>query len=275
MTAVLEAVGLSVRRGPRLAVRDVSLALEAGEAVALVGPNAAGKSTLVRALAGLLPAAEGQVRLRGRTLRESGRDTVARAVALVAPDAGPAAMTVAQRVRLGRYPHRGPFRPFTAEDEAAVTRALARTDIQSLADRPVATLSAGERQLAALARGLAQEPAVLLLDEPAAHLDIGHQHRLFRVLDDVRREGMAVLAVVHDLPRAAAWAGRLLLLAGGRIVAQGPPQAVLAGPQAGDAFEVSIRAQGIPGRSHPVYVFEERLDPGSGTPPVNNTNNSK
>ncbi len=260
MTAVLEARALSVRRGGRLVVADVSLGLGPGEAVALIGPNAAGKSTLVRALAGLLPPSAGDVRLRGRLLKDCGRDAVARAIALVAPDeAAPATITVAERARLGRYPHRGPLRPFTAEDEAAVARALERSGVEKLAERPLATLSAGERQLAALARGLAQEPAILLLDEPAAHLDIGHQLRLFRVLDDVRREGVGVLAVVHDLPRAAAWAERLLLLAGGRLVAEGPPAAVLAGPAAAAAFEVAIRAEHLAGR--PVYLFDEKPSP--------------
>jgi len=260
MTAVLEARGLSVRRGARLVVTDVSLELGPGEAVALIGPNAAGKSTLVRALAGLLPPSTGEVRLRGRTLKDCGRDAVARAIALVAPDeAAPATITVAERTRLGRYPHRGPLRPFTAEDDAAVARALERSGVETLADRPLATLSAGERQLAALARGLAQEPAILLLDEPAAHLDIGHQLRLFRVLDEVRREGVGVLAVVHDLPRAAAWAERLVLLAGGRVVAEGPPAVVLAGPAAAEAFDVAIRAEHLAGR--PVYLFDEKPSP--------------
>ena len=260
MTAVLEARGLSVRRGARLVVADVSLVLGPGEAVALIGPNAAGKSTLVRALAGLLSPSAGEVRLRGRTLKDCGREAVARAIALVAPDeAAPATITVAERTRLGRYPHRGPLRPFTAGDDAAVSRALERSGVEALADRPLATLSAGERQLAALARGLAQEPAILLLDEPAAHLDIGHQLRLFRVLDEVRREGVGVLAVVHDLPRAAAWAERLVLLAGGRVVAEGSPAAVLAGPAAADAFEVAIRAEHLGGR--PVYLFDEKPSP--------------
>jgi iron complex transport system ATP-binding protein len=258
MTLVLEARAVSVRRGVRVVVEDVSLALGAGEAVALIGPNAAGKSTLVRCLAGLLAPAAGEVRLHGRSLRDTPREVVARAVALVAPDeAMPATLTVAERARLGRYPHRGPLRPFTAEDRAAVARALARTGVEPLADRPLATLSAGERQLAALARGLAQAPAVLLLDEPAAHLDIGHQLRLYRVLDEVRREGVAVLAVVHDLPRAAAWAERLILLARGRVVAEGPPDGVLGGPAAAEAFEVVIRAERS-GGGPPSYRFEER-----------------
>jgi len=260
MTAVLEARGLAVRRGDRLVVEDVTLSLAPGEAVALVGPNAAGKSTLVRALAGLLPAAAGEVRLQGRPLGARGREAVARAIALVATDEGPAAtLTVEERARLGRFPHRGALRPFTAEDEAAVARALSRTGAQALARRRLGALSAGERQLAALARGLAQEPAVLLLDEPAAHLDIGHQLRLFRVLDQVRAEGVAVLAVIHDLPRAAAWAERLLLMAGGRLVAQGPPAEVLTSGAASAAFDVAIRATLVPGRAETVYMFEERL----------------
>src|SRR5262249_14167051 len=146
-----------------------------------------------------------------------------------------------------------------AAAEAAVARALAPPGTAALARRAITTLSAGERQLAALARGLAQEPAVLLLDEPAAHLDIGHQLRLFRVLDEVRREGVAVLAVVHDLSRAAAWAERLLLLARGRITAEGPPDSVLASPAVAEACEVLIRPERINSRAAPVYLFEERL----------------
>ncbi|HUG55234.1 MAG TPA: ABC transporter ATP-binding protein [Vicinamibacteria bacterium] len=259
MTAVLEARQLSVRRGRRTVVEAVDLALLPGEAVALVGPNAAGKSTLVRALAGLLPAASGGVRLHGRALADCPRGAVARAIALVTTDDGTTAtMTVSERARLGRYPHRGPLRPFTAGDDAAVERALARTGAGALASRAIHTLSAGERQLAALARGLAQEPAVLLLDEPAAHLDVGHQLRLYRVLDEVRGEGVAVLAVIHDLPRAAAWAERLVLMSGGHVAAEGPPDQVLGGPAAALAFDVAIRSESIPGRRQPVYLFEER-----------------
>ncbi len=258
MTAVLEARTLSVARGGRIVLHAVSLALAPGEALALVGPNAAGKSTLVRALAGLLAPASGEVLLEGRPLATWTRDHRARTIALVTPDdegAGP--FTVAERVRLGRYPHRGPFRPLTAKDTAAVDRALARAGVGALASRRIARLSAGERQLAALARGLAQEPRVLLLDEPAAHLDVGHQLQLFRVLDEVRATGVAVLAVVHDLQRAADWADRAVLLADGRSAAQGPPAAVLASAAAARAFGVSIRTQPVAGRSQPLFVFEE------------------
>jgi ABC-type cobalamin/Fe3+-siderophores transport system ATPase subunit len=153
---LLEARNVTVRRGDRVVLEDASLSLSPGEALALVGPNAAGKSTLVRTLAGLQATEAGQVTLDGRDLGLWSRDALARAVALVTADDVSALLTVRDRVALGRYPHRGPFRPFDAKDHAAVDRALDLTGAGHLASRRLGTLSAGERQLAALARGLAQ-----------------------------------------------------------------------------------------------------------------------
>jgi iron complex transport system ATP-binding protein len=255
---ILEARDVAVRRGEREVVLGVTLGVAAGEALALVGPNAAGKSTLVRALAGLLEPARGDVRLDGRPAHAWPRDAFARAVALVTPDEeGSDALSVEDRVALGRYPHRGPFRPLTEEDHDAVSSALRRTGILALARRRLGTLSAGERQLAALARGLAQQPRVLLLDEPAAHLDVGHQLQLFRVLDEVRDDGVGVLAVVHDLQRSAAWAGRMVLLHRGRVAAEGAPGEVLASPACAAAFGVAIHGHAVPGLAHALYSFEE------------------
>lgn len=255
---LLSARGLSVDRGKRRVLSEVGLELHAGEALAVVGPNAAGKSTLVRALAGLLEPAAGELRLGGRPLADWPRDARARVLALAtSEEEGPDALSVRERVALGRYPHRGPFRPMDATDHAAVARALEQTGIAPLAGRRLGTLSAGERQLATLARGLAQEPRVLLLDEPAAHLDIGHQLQLFRTLDEVRRCGVAVLAVVHDLARAAQWAERMLLVAGGRVAALGEPGAVLASEAASRAFGVRIRGHAVPSLPHPYYSFED------------------
>jgi len=256
---LLEARSLAAERGRRRVLEDVTLGLAAGEALAVVGPNAAGKSTLVQALAGLLEPAGGEVRLRGRPLAAWPRDARARTLALVTSrDEGPDSLSVADRVALGRYPHRGPFQPLGAEDQAAVACAIERTGISHLAGRRLGTLSAGERQLATLARGLAQEPQVLLLDEPAAHLDVGHQLQLFRTLDEVRRGGVGVLAVVHDLARAAAWAERMLLVAEGRIAAEGAPDAVLASEAAARAFGVRIRGHAVPGLPQALYSFEQR-----------------
>jgi iron complex transport system ATP-binding protein len=260
MSAILEARELEVDRGRRRVLRGASLVLRRGEAVALVGPNAAGKSTLVRTLAGLLPPAGGAVLLEGRALASWSRAAIARRVALVAAeDEAPERLAVADRVALGRYPHRGPLLPLTAEDRGAVERALRMAEIEHLARRALGTLSAGERQLASLARGLAQEPAVLLLDEPAAHLDIRHQLRLFRVLDEVRQRGVAVLAVIHDLQRAASWAPRMALVDDGRIAVDGSPAEVLESEATHRAFGVVIR--GVPsGNGERLWRFEE---PGS------------
>jgi iron complex transport system ATP-binding protein len=255
-SVLLEAKGLVVNRRGTPVVRGASLVLRAGDAFALIGPNAAGKSTLLRALAGLLPAAGGEVLWRGRPLSTQGRSARARALALVtSEDEGAPLLTVRERVALGRYPHRGPLLPLTGADHAAVDQALRQTGIEALAGRALGTLSAGERQLAALARGLAQEPEVLLLDEPSAHLDIGHELGLFDVLDGVRRRGVAVLAVVHDLQRAAAWAGRMALLNRGEVVAEGPPAEVLSSASAREAFGVSIQGHAVPGSDQPLYRF--------------------
>lgn len=136
--------------------------------------------------------------------------------------------------------------------------ALVRTGIEELAPRRLGTLSAGERQLAALARGLAQEPDVLLVDEPASHLDVGHQLRLFRVLDEVRASGVAVAAVVHDLQRGAGWADRMLLIGGGRVAAEGAPVCVLSSEASARAFAVAIRAHRVGEFTQILYTFEER-----------------
>jgi iron complex transport system ATP-binding protein len=262
----LAARGVHVRRGKTEVLHDITFVLRPGEAVALVGPNAAGKSTLVRTLVGLLPLSAGDVRLDERAVSAWPRDAFARRVALIAAeDDGASLLTVADRVRLGRYPHRGAFQAFTDSDQRAVDGALDAAGIVHLAGRRIGTLSAGERQLAALARGLAQEPAVLLLDEPGAHLDVGHQIALFRILADVRRSGVAVLAVVHDLQRAADWADRMVLLHEGRLVADGAPRDVLASPACASAFVVRIREHAVAGLELPLYSFGETR-PGAGAP---------
>lgn len=258
MSAVIEAKGLWLERGGRAVLRGTDIALRPGDALALVGPNAAGKSTLLRALAGLLTPARGEVLLDGRPLPAWPRAAVARRVALVAAeDTAAERLAVEDRVALGRYPHRGPLAPFTEDDRAVVARALRLTEIEHLQRRPLGTLSAGERQLALLARGLAQDPAVLLLDEPASHLDVRHQLHLFRVLDEVRARGVAVLAVIHDLQRAS-WAPRMALLHEGRIAAEGSPADVLESEATGRAFGVSVRGVPVGDGPERLWRFEER-----------------
>ncbi len=253
----LRAQDVAAHRGSRQVLHGVSLAVGAGEAVALIGPNAAGKSTLLRVLAGLMRPSAGSVFLDERPLATLARDAMARTMALVSPDQeGFGALTVRDRVALGRYPYLGPLRPPALADLQAVERALALAGIAHLAERRLATLSAGEKQLSALARALAQEPRVLLLDEPAAHLDVGHALQLFAVLDQIRAGGVAVLAVIHDLARAAAWAERALLLVDGTLAGSGTPREVLTSEACARAFGVAVRLE--EGASGAHYRFELR-----------------
>ena len=259
MSPVLEARGLAVDRGHRTVLRGVDLALQPGEGLALVGPNAAGKSTLVRALAGLLSPARGEVLLEGRPLASWPRSGLAQRVALVAAeDEAPDRIAVEDRVALGRYPHRGALAPLTAEDRAAVARALRQTETSHLARRPLGTLSAGERQLAALARGLAQEPAVLLLDEPATHLDVRHQLHLFRVLDDVRQCGVASSrsSTTCRGPRPGRRAWRSSTRAASRRRARRPRSWRDAAAER--AFGVAIRGVPVGDGPERLWRFEER-----------------
>ncbi|MBL8316006.1 MAG: ABC transporter ATP-binding protein [Rubrivivax sp.] len=221
--ALLSAEGLSLQLGDILAVDAVSLALHGGQWAAIVGPNGAGKSTLLALLAGLRQPDTGCVRLGGRLLAEWPARERARQLAWLAQQ-GDAEGEIAALdvVRLGRLPRHGLFGAPDAGDEAAVQRALAETEATTFASRRLNALSGGERQRVLLARALAVDAAVLLLDEPTAHLDAPHQRALVRSLAARARAGVAVAAVLHDLTLALA-ADRVLVLDRGRLVADGVP----------------------------------------------------
>ena len=221
--AVLQAHGLSLRLGGQPVVADVSLALHAGQWAALVGPNGAGKSTLLSLLAGLLPADSGGVQLQGRALAAWAPRERAQRLAWLSQQ-GEAEGDIAARdvVRLGRLPRHGLFGAADAADEAAVSAAMAETECSAFATRRLRELSGGERQRVLLARALAVQAPVLLLDEPTTHLDAPHQRALLRSLAMRARQGTAVLAVLHDLTLALA-ADRVLVLYQGRLCADGPP----------------------------------------------------
>jgi iron complex transport system ATP-binding protein len=209
-------------------VHRVDAEIERGEWVALIGPNGAGKTTLLRAITGLVPA-EGAIFVGGTPIASLGRRELARRVALV-PQLPllPPAMTVTEYVSLGRTPYISYLSTESRHDLDAVGGALARLELGELADRPLFSLSGGERQRAVLARALAQDAPALLLDEPTSALDIGHQQQALELLDTLRAEaGLTVLAAMHDLTLAAQYADRVLLMDRGRVVADGPPGAVL------------------------------------------------
>ena len=219
--------GVSVALGARPVLRGVELALAPGELLLLAGRNAAGKTTLLRTAAGLVTPSAGRVEVGGRPLAGLGRRELARRIAFVPQETGvPFPFTAGQLVLLGRTPHLGRLAFESRADVAAAERALDRLGLAALADRSVLELSGGERQLVALARALAQDTPLLLLDEPTAHLDLAHRALVLGCLLDLAREGRAVLAVSHDLA-AAGFANRVALLAEGQILAAGSPAEVL------------------------------------------------
>jgi iron complex transport system ATP-binding protein len=221
----LRCEGLTLRLGGRVVVDGVSLALRRGQWAAVVGPNGAGKSSLLALLAGLREADAGRVWLHGRALGELPPRERARQLAWLAQQeqgGAEAEMAAIDIVRLGRLPHHGLIGAPGAADDAAVQRALIETEALALAGRRLAELSGGERQRVLLARALAVEADVLLLDEPTTHLDAPHQRALLRGLAARARDGAAVAVVLHDLTLALA-ADRVLVMAAGRLVADGAP----------------------------------------------------
>jgi iron complex transport system ATP-binding protein len=241
----MSAIGLesvSVSLGGRQVVREVTASVEAGEWVALLGPNGAGKTSLLRAIAGLLPC-RGIVSLDDVPAAALGRRERARLLALVPQEPEtPPWLTVGEYVLMGRTPHLGPLAREGAVDREAASRALARLDLEELAERALGTLSGGERQRVVVARALAQEAPIVLLDEPTAALDIGHQQHALELLDALRAsEGLTLVAAMHDLTLAAQYADRVLLLDKGRVVAEGAPVDVLTEEALAEHYGASVR----------------------------------
>ncbi len=224
----LRCVGVGVRRGRRELLREIDLTVRVGDCLALVGPNGAGKTTLLKTLLGLLRPAAGDVLLDDKPLHALGARQRGRFAAYVPQtlDAVPA-FRVREVVAGGRHPHRARFGGLTAVDAAAIDRALAACGLTPLADRTFDTLSGGERQKTLIAAALAQEPAVLLLDEPATALDPAVQLELVAILRAWHTAGRALVLVSHDLQWPAALGGRVVALRDGRIAAEGPAEEVL------------------------------------------------
>jgi iron complex transport system ATP-binding protein len=228
--------------GERQILKDISLQVASGELIAIVGRNGAGKSTLLHVIAGLLPASQGEIWLDGQLLRQMGRKAIARQMALLPQQARiDFGFPVHDIVRMGRYPHRGRFRSVSPQDEATVQRAMAVTGTELLSERLITEVSGGERQLILLAQALAQEPQFLLLDEPTANLDIAHQRHVVRLLQRLARDGMGVMAVIHDLSLAVRCFPRLIVVDNGTLVGDGPALEVLSVETIQRVFQVQAR----------------------------------
>ena len=218
---------VSVSLGGTPIVEGVSFAVEEGEWLTLIGPNGAGKSTLLRALAQLVPFT-GDIRLDGRPLGRVRRKELARRIAFV-PQSPllPPEMRVREYVLLGRTPYIATLATERRSDHEAADRSLRRLELLELAHRPLRTLSGGEQQRAVLARALAQEAPVLLLDEPTAALDLGRQQQVLELVAELRLHGrLTVISAMHELTLAAQYADRLVLVSGGRLVAAGVPREI-------------------------------------------------
>ncbi len=243
------------------AVRNVTLGVTEGEHVALVGPNGAGKSTLLRLVTGVLAPRTGIVEVLGRRAGEWRRRDLARQMAVVSqtsePDTG---LSVREIVSMGRHPYVRPWSALGRNDRRVVDSCLDAVDLGDLSERDVGELSGGELQRARLARALAQEPRLLLLDEPTAHLDMGHEMRFLElVAERTAEQSLTVISVTHHLNTAARFADRMILLSAGRLVADGPARDVLTPRRLESAFgwPVEIRDLGSLGR----HAIPKRREP--------------
>ena len=268
----LEVDGVTVAYGATVALADVRLAVARGEVVGLAGPNGAGKSTLLRAAAGLSPLRAGAVRVDGSDLRRTDPLARARGIAWMPQEEAPGDnVPLRDYVEYGRYPWGHRWAPPTADDRSATERALRETDLLDLQGRGVAELSGGERQRARLARVLAQETPFLLLDEPTAHLDIGHQLEVLgRIRAIAQRERRGLLIALHDLNLAARFTDRIAVLSHGRLVALGPPTEILSPGLLGEVWGIAAEVRRDPATGLPYLLpqlFERTKAPSSPATP--------
>jgi iron complex transport system ATP-binding protein len=254
--APLRAEGLYVGYGDRLVLRGLSLSIQRGQVTALVGPNGSGKSTLLKTLARLLRPLAGAVVLNGQAITRLSTAAVARELAVLPQGPGaPATLTVRELVEQGRFPHVGALRMLRKQDHAAIGEALALTDMEAFAHRPLATLSGGERQRAWIALTLAQATPILLLDEPTTFLDLGHQLEVMELIQRLNVErGLTIVVVLHDLNQAARYANRLVVLNRGAIVRDGPPAKVLTAQLLAEVFGVAANIVVDPASGAPVCL---------------------
>jgi iron complex transport system ATP-binding protein len=241
--AILSATSVTFHIAERTLLDSVSLALEPGEVVGLIGANGAGKSTLLKVLCGMRKLTSGQVMLCGKPISQYTSRDVARLIGQVHQSAVmDAPFSIYDVVAMGRNPHLTRFEVERPRDRQIVNEAMQHTNTLDLAERTINTLSSGERQRVFLARALAQEPSILLLDEPTSNLDIRHQLEILTLVQNLAHQrGLGVIIAIHDLSLAARFCDRLILLHDGRIVADGKPESVLTPENVAQAFGVFVQ----------------------------------
>ncbi|WP_203614076.1 ABC transporter ATP-binding protein [Streptomyces sp. SID13726] len=252
----LRAEKLHLAYDGRSVVEDLDLTVPTGRITAIVGANACGKSTLLRALARLLAPRGGVVELDGTALRSVPTRELARKLGILPQTpVAPEGLTVVDLVGRGRSPHQTWWRQWSAADEEAVHAALAATSLTDLADRPVDELSGGQRQRAWIAMAVAQGTPILLLDEPTTYLDLAHQIDVLDLITDLnRREGRTVVMVLHDLNQACRYADHVIAMKAGRIVAEGAPAEVITEAVVEDVFDLRCRITSDPVSGTPMVI---------------------
>lgn len=252
----LAARGLSAGYPGRTVIDALDLEIAPGRVTMIIGANACGKSTLLGVLARLRPPMAGTIELDGVDASTLSRRGFARTVGLLPQQpSAPEGLTVAELVSRGRHPHRGVFQRWSAEDSAIVDAALASTGMTELADRPVGDLSGGQRQRAWIAMALAQDPRILLLDEPTTFLDLSHQIEVLDLLRELNRtQGTTIVVVLHELNLAARYADELVVMSQGRIVAHGAPAEVLTADVVSEAFSLDALVMPDPLTGTPLVV---------------------
>ncbi|AJT43129.1 ABC transporter [Psychromicrobium lacuslunae] len=256
MTATrLAAQGLSVGYDDTPIIEDLDLRILEGELTVIVGPNACGKSTLLKTLARVLRPGRGSVLLDGQSIHSLPRREVAKTLGFLPQTAtSPEGITVGDLVARGRYPHQSVFSQWSKQDQAAVEQALADTGTTQLRHRYVDELSGGQRQRVWIAMALAQQTPLILLDEPTTFLDMAYQIELLDLIRELQRQGRTVVAVLHELNLAARYATRIVMMKAGRIEAQGTPAEVLNAERLLSTFGLNARVIPDPDDGTPVIL---------------------
>ena len=259
---LIELKNLTAGYGSNTVLKDISLAIEAGEFLGIIGPNGSGKSTLLHCISGIHELESGDIRLTRKGYSEFTRKEMAKMIAVVeAEEAMTFQYSVGELVEMGRLPYLKRFETLKENDRRAIELALDTLQLTDLQRRPINELSSGERQRVFFARALAQETKILLLDEPTAHLDLQHQIDSFQLMHQLNRDcGQTIVCISHDINLAAEFCSRLIVLENGRIKGDGPPETVLTNELIQDTFGQSFQLGTHPKSGRPYILHPSRTE---------------